>query len=81
MRPTFAESGFSSDSSATASSTRTRATAVPVRGANGGAAPGGRRMTSTRVYLAEVVGTFLLVLFGTGAVASAVMAEALNGLW
>ena len=38
-------------------------------------------MTSTRVYLAEVVGTFLLVLFGTGAVASAVMAEALNGLW
>jgi MIP family channel proteins len=38
-------------------------------------------MTATRVYLAEVMGTYLLTLFGTGAVASAVMSEALNGLW
>ena len=38
-------------------------------------------MTSTRVYLAEVMGTYLLTLFGTGAVASAVMTDALNGLW
>lgn len=36
---------------------------------------------STRTYLAEVVGTYLLVLFGTGAVASAVMTDALLGLW
>ncbi len=38
-------------------------------------------MTSNRVYLAEVVGTYLLVLFGTGAVASAVITDALPGLW
>jgi MIP family channel proteins len=38
-------------------------------------------MTSTRVYLAEVVGTYLLVLVGTGAVASAVITDALEGLW
>ena len=35
----------------------------------------------TRVYLAEVVGTYLLVLFGTGAVASAVITGALQGVW
>jgi glycerol uptake facilitator protein len=35
----------------------------------------------TRTYLAEVVGTYLLVLFGTGAVASAIMTDALQGLW
>ena len=38
-------------------------------------------MSSTRIYLAEVVGTFLLVLFGTGAIASEMMAGALHGLW
>ena len=36
---------------------------------------------ATRTYVAEVVGTYLLVLFGTGAVASAVMTDALQGLW
>ena len=34
-----------------------------------------------RVYLAEVAGTFLLVLFGTGAIASAVLTGSLVGLW
>ncbi|MCH7641877.1 MAG: aquaporin [Chloroflexi bacterium] len=34
-----------------------------------------------RVYAAEVVGTFLLVLFGTGAVASSVLTGAHQGLW
>jgi MIP family channel proteins len=34
-----------------------------------------------RPYAGEVVGTFLLVLFGTGAVASAVLTGALVGLW
>ena len=34
-----------------------------------------------RVYLAEVVGTFLLVLFGTGSIASAVLTGSLVGLW
>lgn len=34
-----------------------------------------------RVYLAEVVGTFLLVLFGTGSVAAAVLTGAQVGLW
>jgi len=34
-----------------------------------------------RIYLAEVVGTFLLVLFGTGSVAAAVVTGAQVGLW
>lgn len=34
-----------------------------------------------RVYLAEVAGTFLLVLFGTGSVAAAVLTGAQAGLW
>ncbi|MDA1257968.1 MAG: aquaporin [Chloroflexi bacterium] len=34
-----------------------------------------------RVYAAEVIGTFLLVLFGTGAVASEVLTGAHQGLW
>jgi len=34
-----------------------------------------------RIYLAEVVGTFLLVLFGTGSVAAAVVTGAQIGLW
>ena len=34
-----------------------------------------------RIYLAEVVGTFLLVLFGTGSVAAAVLTGAQVGLW
>ncbi len=37
--------------------------------------------SSTRVYMAEVLGTYLLVLFGTGAVASAVITGALQGVW
>ena len=35
----------------------------------------------SRRYLAEIVGTFLLVLFGTGAVASAGLTGAMSGLW
>jgi glycerol uptake facilitator protein len=31
--------------------------------------------------LGEVVGTFVMVLFGTGAVATAVLTGALQGLW
>ncbi len=34
-----------------------------------------------RVYAAEVAGTFLLVLFGTGSIASAVLTGSLVGLW
>ena len=34
-----------------------------------------------RIYAAELVGTFLLVLFGTGAVAAAVVTGAQVGLW
>src|SRR3954465_8721152 len=32
-------------------------------------------------FVGEVVGTFLLVLFGTGSVACAVLTGALQGLW
>ncbi|MEX2229091.1 MAG: MIP/aquaporin family protein [Dehalococcoidia bacterium] len=34
-----------------------------------------------QMYLAELVGTFLLVLFGTGVVAAAVLTGAQSGLW
>jgi len=34
-----------------------------------------------RMYLAEVAGTFVLVLFGTGSVAAAVLTGAQTGLW
>jgi len=40
-----------------------------------------RSPEALRAYVAEVVGTFLLVLFGTGAIASAVLTGAQVGLW
>ena len=38
-------------------------------------------MPLIRAWIAEAVGTFLLVLFGTGVVAAAVMTGAQMGLW
>ena len=38
-------------------------------------------MTLLRKALAELVGTFLLVTFGTGSVASAVATSAQQGVW
>src|SRR5262249_22809108 len=40
-----------------------------------------RRVSLGRRVAGELVGTYLLVLFGTGAVASAVLTGALTGLW
>ena len=37
--------------------------------------------TTLKMCIGEVIGTFLLVLFGTGAVACAVLTGALTGLW
>lgn len=41
----------------------------------------GDRWQRLRPYAAEVAGTFLLVLFGTGAIASAVLTGAQTGIW
>ena len=41
----------------------------------------GDRWQRLRPYAAEVVGTFLLVLFGTGAIASSVLTGAQTGIW
>lgn len=38
-------------------------------------------MALLRACIAETTGTFLIVLFGTGAVAAAVLTRALVGLW